>query len=132
MYMANYLDPISELLQVISPPARLEILLIVGAGEACVCYLESRLGYRQAYISQHLMALRQAGLIEAQREGKYIFYKLVDPKILPIIKQAAVFVNINLPEIEIASPKDQCSIVGLPEIATNPLPQDHQELTLII
>ncbi len=130
--MANYLDPISELLQVISPPARLEILLIVGAGEACVCYLESRLGYRQAYISQHLMALRQAGLIEAQREGKYIFYKLVDPKILPIIKQAAVFVNINLPEIEIASPKDQCSIVGLPEIATNPLPQDHQELTLII
>ncbi len=130
--MANSLDPISELLQVISPPARLEILLLVGAGEACVCYLESRLGYRQAYISQHLMALRQAGLIEAQREGKFIFYKLVDPKILPIIKQAAVFVNVKLPEINIASPKDQCSIVGSTESATSPVPKDHRELTLII
>lgn len=130
--MANSLDPISELLQVISPPARLEILLLVGAGEACVCYLESRLGYRQAYISQHLMALRQAGLIEAQREGKFIFYKLVDPKILPIIKQAAVFVKVKLPEINIASPKDQCSIVGATESATSPVPKDHRELTLII
>jgi DNA-binding transcriptional ArsR family regulator len=77
--MSAIISPLSGLLLTISAPARLEILLIVGAGEACVCYLESRLGYRQAYISQHLMALRQAGLIDSRREGKYVFYRRIKP-----------------------------------------------------
>ena len=71
--MPNSLESISELFQAVSAPARLEILLIIGAGESCVCYLEAQLGYRQAYISQHLMAMRQAGLIESRREGKLWF-----------------------------------------------------------
>ena len=70
----NPLQPIVSLLESFSPLARLEILLLIGAGEACVCHLETRLGYRQAYISQHLMALRQAGLLASRRNGKYIFY----------------------------------------------------------
>ena len=57
------LDKVSDLLQVISPEPRLQILLEIGEGEACVCHLEASLGYRQAYISQHLMALREAGFL---------------------------------------------------------------------
>ena len=107
--MNNTLESISELLQTISAPARLEILLIVGTGEACVCNLEARLGYRQAYISQHLMALRQAGLLEARREGKYVFYHLLKPEIMPLIQMTADIVGANLPIIEPVSPQMQCS-----------------------
>jgi len=107
--MTNSLESISELLQTISAPARLEILLLVGAGEACVCHLESRLGYRQAYISQHLMALRQAGLLEARREGKFVFYRLVKPEIMPLIQMAAKIVRVSLPVIEPVSPQEQCA-----------------------
>jgi len=80
--ISSDLARVSDLLQVISPEPCLKILLIIGAGEACVCHLEVRLGYRQAYISQHLMALRQAGLLDSRREGKYIFYRLAKPGII--------------------------------------------------
>ena len=108
--MPNSLESISELLQIISAPARLEILLLVGAGEACVCHLETRLGYRQAYISQHLMAMRQAGLIDSRREGKYVFYHLLKPEIMPLIQHAADIVGVTLPIIVPVSPQEQCAL----------------------
>ena len=108
--MTNSLEAISELLQNISAPARLEILLLIGAGEACVCHIEARLGFRQAYISQHLMALRQAGLLETRREGKFVFYRLVKTGILPLIEQAAQAVGVVLPTFEVVSPQLQCAI----------------------
>jgi ArsR family transcriptional regulator len=112
--MVNSLESISELLQIISAPARLEILLLIGAGETCVCHIETRLGYRQAYISQHLMALRQAGLLEAHREGKYVFYRLVRPGILALIRQAAQLSGVSLPVFEVVSPQMQCAFVAAP------------------
>ncbi len=51
---------ISNIFRQLSQPSRIEILLAIGEGEACVCHLEAKLGMRQAYISQHLMALRDA------------------------------------------------------------------------
>jgi ArsR family transcriptional regulator len=80
---------ISDLLQSISPEPRLQILQAIGTGEACVCHLEAVLGYRQAYISQQLMALRQADLVSTRREGKYIFYRLEKPEIMEMLKLAA-------------------------------------------
>jgi DNA-binding transcriptional ArsR family regulator len=80
---------VSDLLQVISSEVRLEILLAIGSGEACVCHLETALGYRQAHISQHLMALREAGLLGTRREGKYIFYRLERPEIMEMVELAA-------------------------------------------
>jgi ArsR family transcriptional regulator len=80
---------ISRLLRAISQPSRLEILLAIGTGEACVCHLEAYLGQRQAYISQHLMALREAGIVAAHREGRNIYYYLKDKHTLDLVQQAA-------------------------------------------
>lgn len=104
----NPLQPMVSLIETISPLARLEILLLIGAGEACVCHLETRLGYRQAYISQHLMALRQAGLLASRRDGKYVFYQLAKPEIISLIQQAANISGVILPSIETISPEKQC------------------------
>lgn len=82
-------EKIAEVLQVISPPARLGILIAIGRGEACVCHLESILGWRQAYISQHLMALRKAGILLDRRQGRYVYYRLVDEAILALVRDAA-------------------------------------------
>ncbi len=87
------IEETSELFQAIASAARLEILLAIGAGEACVCHLESMLGYRQAYISQHLMALRKAKIIESRREGRYIYHRLRKPELLDVIRQAAAFTD---------------------------------------
>lgn len=59
----------SDLLKAISHPARLAILDILRGGEQCVCHIEAALNLRQAYISQQLMTLKDAGLVESRRDG---------------------------------------------------------------
>jgi len=81
-------EAIANLLRTLGQPERLKILLAIGRQEACVCHLEAALGLRQAYISQHLMALRQAGLVTARRDGRNIYYRLQDPSILGFIRRA--------------------------------------------
>lgn len=66
-------------------PVRLAILDLLRDGEACVCHMEATFGYRQAYISQQLMVLRDAGLVEDRREGLNIFYRVVRPEIYTVL-----------------------------------------------
>jgi ArsR family transcriptional regulator len=74
-------------------PARLAILDILREGEECVCHLEAFLGYRQAYISQQLMVLREAGLVEDRREGWNIFYRVTKPEVYHVIDAALKLVG---------------------------------------
>ncbi|MCX6036734.1 MAG: metalloregulator ArsR/SmtB family transcription factor [Chloroflexi bacterium] len=106
---SSSLARVSELLQVISPEPRLEILLAIGTGEACVCHLEAILGYRQAYISQQLMALREAGLLDSRRDGKYNFYRLAKTGIFELLQNAAQIAEANLIKREPAMHKKQCA-----------------------
>jgi ArsR family transcriptional regulator len=82
-------EQIAAPLAAIAIPQRIAILLLIGKGEACVCHLEASLGWRQAYISQHLMALRKADILQDRRAGRYIFYRLKDTSILDLIIASA-------------------------------------------
>jgi ArsR family transcriptional regulator len=82
-------DQTAQIFSILGNPFRIKLLLEIGSGEACVCHLEAVLEQRQAYISQHLMALRKADLLKTRREGKFIFYQLSDPNILDLLKHAA-------------------------------------------
>ena len=90
---------ISNLLKNISHPTRIRILFAIGSGEACVCHLEAMLGYRQAYISQHLMELRKAGLLSTLRDGRFIYYRLRNRQVLDIILVTGIVAGI--PQIEL-------------------------------
>lgn len=81
-------EKISDLLASIGNPVRVQILFAIGTGEACVCHLESLLELRQAYISQQLMTLRKKKIIASRREGKYIYYRLVNPEVLEVLQAA--------------------------------------------
>lgn len=81
---------LSRIFETIGKPARLQILLAIGDGETCVCHLENLLNLRQAYISQHLMALRSAGILETRREGRFIYYRLKDARLLKIIEETTL------------------------------------------
>ncbi len=93
-------EKIADVLQVISPPARIAILLSIGRGEACVCHLEAILGWRQAYISQHLMALRKADILQDRREGRYVYYRLKDMGVLALVRDAAVLSGLPLSSVD--------------------------------
>jgi DNA-binding transcriptional ArsR family regulator len=73
----------ADVFKVLGHPARLQILAaLADEGEACVCHLEWRLGMRQAYLSQQLARLREAGLVEDMRQGLNIFYRLASPDLI--------------------------------------------------
>jgi DNA-binding transcriptional ArsR family regulator len=59
----NGFEESARLFKTLMHPARLEILETLRDGEHCVCHMEAALGYRQAYISQHLSVLREASLV---------------------------------------------------------------------
>jgi DNA-binding transcriptional ArsR family regulator len=98
--------PVSDLFQAIGPAPRLQILLAIGDQEPCVCHLEATFGWRQAYLSQHLMALRKAGLLVTSRQGRNIHYHLSDPRLLDLIRQAAELQGVALPKL---APSLYCS-----------------------
>ena len=75
----------AQLLKVLTHPARLAILDLLRDGEHCVCHMEAHLGYRQAYISQQLMVLREAGLIQDRRDGWNVFYRVAEPRIFAVL-----------------------------------------------
>ena len=82
-------EQIAAPLAALASPQRVAILLAIGKGEACVCHLETALSWRQAYISQHLMALRKADVLTDRREGRYVFYRLTNISFLDLITSAA-------------------------------------------
>jgi ArsR family transcriptional regulator len=93
---------VAEYLKVLGSPVRIRILFSIGHGEACVCHLEALLKKRQAYISQHLMVMRDTGILETRREGKYIYYRVADKQVFDLIHSAADLLNIphnNLPDV---------------------------------
>jgi DNA-binding transcriptional ArsR family regulator len=75
----------SSLLKTLSHPTRLAILEILRGGEQCVCHMEAMLGLRQAYISQHLMVLKGAGLLEARRDGLNLYYRVAKPEVFSLL-----------------------------------------------
>ena len=74
-----------QIFKVLTHPARLAILEILRDGEHCVCHMEAHLGFRQAYISQQLSVLREAGIIQDRRDGWNIYYRVIDRRIYEVL-----------------------------------------------
>lgn len=94
----------SSMLSIISNPFRIKILLTIGKGEACVCHLEALLKRRQSFISQHLMALRKAGILDTRREGKFVFYRLANAETFALILTAGKLAGLQDNEIPQLAP----------------------------
>ena len=66
--------------KVLADPARLKLLSVIAASpgrEACVCDVIEPLGLKQPTVSHHLKVLHQAGLVERERRGTWVYYKVV-------------------------------------------------------
>jgi DNA-binding transcriptional ArsR family regulator len=105
MMNMSSVEQVASLLQAIGQKARLQILLAIGEEDPCVCHLKATFGWRQAYLSQHLMALRKAGLVLASRQGRNIHYRLSDPRLLSILHKVAELRNAPLPDL---APSPEC------------------------
>jgi ArsR family transcriptional regulator len=57
-------------------PSRVRILLALRSQELCVCELCDALGVTQSTLSTHLRVIRNAGLISARKQGKWMYYAI--------------------------------------------------------
>jgi ArsR family transcriptional regulator len=68
----------------LADPARLRVLSILAdapAGEVCVCEFVEPLGKSQPTVSHHLKVLADAGLVQGERRGKWVWYSLIPQRL---------------------------------------------------
>ncbi len=77
---AEAADELARKLKALSDPGRLRLLSVVAShrgGEACVCDLSAGIELSQPTISHHLKVLKTAGLLESERRGSWVYYRVV-------------------------------------------------------
>ncbi|GAA4923702.1 ArsR family transcriptional regulator [Nonomuraea thailandensis] len=98
-------EPLSEadaaelatLLKAVADPVRLRLLSMIGShpgGEACVCDLTGVFDLTAPTISHHLKVLRTAGLIDGERRGTWVYYRII-PEV--VNKLGALFAPLAAP-----------------------------------
>jgi ArsR family transcriptional regulator len=76
----NILAEMETLFLALADKTRLRLLNLMRDDEICVCYFTEVLGESQPKVSRHLAYLRNAGIVSARREGKWMNYKIEMPE----------------------------------------------------
>jgi ArsR family transcriptional regulator, arsenate/arsenite/antimonite-responsive transcriptional repressor len=71
-------DTLAPMFKALGDPVRLRLLSMIAShdGEVCVCELTPRFDQTGPTISHHLRVLREAGLVDCQRRGTWVYYWL--------------------------------------------------------
>lgn len=67
-------------LRALSDEIRLRIINLLSTGELCVCEIVDTLQLPQSTVSRHLTILKNAGMVEDNKQGQWVFYKLTSGK----------------------------------------------------
>ena len=74
-------------LRLLADPMRAQIVALLAVEQLCTCHLVDATGATQSNISNHLRALREAGIVEAEPAGRFTYYRLL-PEPLAALGQA--------------------------------------------
>ncbi len=86
--VGDTMEELADLLKAMAHPTRLQILTMLRQGEICVCHIENALSKPQPYISQQLMVLRDAGVVESRKDGLQVYYRIRDARVLRLLDAA--------------------------------------------
>jgi rhodanese-related sulfurtransferase/DNA-binding MarR family transcriptional regulator len=84
----------------LASPQRLELLDLLAQGERSVEDLAHEAALSVANASQHLRVLRQARLVDARKDGLYVYYRLADPAVLELWRALRHMAERQLAEID--------------------------------
>jgi ArsR family transcriptional regulator len=77
---ADHAATLAEAFKALADPVRLQLLNLIAtadAGEACACDLVEPVGKSQPTVSHHLKVLREAGLVQTDKRGTWVWYSVV-------------------------------------------------------
>ena len=84
---------LAELFKVFGDSTRIRILWALHETEMCVCDIAVLLNMTQSAISHQLRVLKQANLVKNRKEGKVVYYSLVDDHVREIFDQGLIHIN---------------------------------------
>jgi len=84
----------------LASPHRLEFLELLAQGERTVDSLAKETGLSLANASQHLLTLREAGLVESRKQGLFVHYRLADPAVFELSRAVRVVAERRLAELD--------------------------------
>jgi ArsR family transcriptional regulator, arsenate/arsenite/antimonite-responsive transcriptional repressor len=76
---AEQAEQIAPLLKALADPVRLRLMSLIashGGGEACVCDLNDAFDLSQPTISHHMKVLHEAGLVDREKRGVWVYYRV--------------------------------------------------------
>lgn len=80
-------EAMAPVLAALADPVRLRIVSMLASapgGSSCGCDLEGPLGLSQPTVSHHLKVLREAGLVEGERRGRWVHYRVIDERLAEV------------------------------------------------
>lgn len=84
---------LAELFKIFGDSTRIKILWALDESEMCVCDLAFLLNMTQSAISHQLRVLKQADLVKSRRDGKIVFYSLIDEHVKQIFDQGLIHIS---------------------------------------
>ena len=72
------------LLRLLADPLRLQIIELLAKEQLCTCHMVEETGASQSNISNHLRALREAGVIAAEPAGRFTYYRLLPDRLMAL------------------------------------------------
>ncbi len=94
--MSKKTTSLAKMLQVLSDPTRLAIFDLLMQGVQCNCELGDKLQLPMNLISHHLKALRDAGLVNAERDaqdGRWVYYSVHQPALNQLREELSAFLD---------------------------------------
>ena len=79
-------DLLARVFHGLADPTRLRIVQLLLVGEKNVGELVAALGTPQGRVSSHLMCLRWCGFVATRRAGKYVYYRIADPRVAEVVR----------------------------------------------
>ena len=87
----------ARIVKAMAHPSRLFIVDELSKGELCVCKLTEKVGADISTVSKHLAILREAGIIQSEKQGTKVMYKLRVPCVLNFFScvESVILANVN-------------------------------------
>jgi len=79
----------AQVFKALAHPGRLLMLDELSRGERCVCELAALVGSEMPTVSRHLSQLRNAGIVDDEKRGSQVFYRLIAPCVMDFFRCVA-------------------------------------------
>ncbi|MGD8395229.1 MAG: metalloregulator ArsR/SmtB family transcription factor [Candidatus Eiseniibacteriota bacterium] len=89
----NTADSLADIARALADPGRIRVLRALRGRELCVCQLTEFLELATSTVSRHMAVLRQAGLVESRRRGRWVFYRRPPRTASPAVRLALAWLD---------------------------------------